>query len=74
MEQTVERLRRRVHQLNNDLVRVTEILALNPDSITKLRPKLASISEAIEKAHTVLDELEPEDSPPRTIRHTDSLD
>jgi predicted nuclease with TOPRIM domain len=63
MEQTVERLRRRVHQLNNDLVTITEILELNPDSITKLRPKLASISEAIEKAHTLLHELEPEDPP-----------
>jgi archaellum component FlaC len=74
MEQTLERMRRRLHQLDNDLVRITEILARNHNSITKLRPKLEAVSEAIKKVHSLLDELEPEDSPTRTIRHTDSLD
>jgi hypothetical protein len=68
MEQAVERLRCGVHQLNNDLVRITELLALSPDSITKLRPKLNAVSDAIKKVHTLLDELEPEDSPTRTLR------
>jgi hypothetical protein len=72
MEQTVERVRHSLHQLNNDLVRITEILALSPNSITKLRPKLEAVSEAIKEVHSILDELEPEDSPTRTIRHTRS--
>jgi Leucine-rich repeat (LRR) protein len=70
MEQTVESLRHSLRQLNSDLVRITEILALNPNSITKLRPKLKAVSEAIKEVHSTLDELEPEDSPTRTIRHT----
>ena len=70
MEQELERLRRRLHQLNNDLVRITEILALNPNAITKLRPKLKAVSEAIKEVRSTLDKLEPEDSPTKTIRHT----
>ena len=72
MEQEVERLRHRVHQLNSDLVRITEILALNPNSIAKLRPKLKAASKALTEVHSTLDELEPEDSPTRTIRHARS--
>jgi len=72
MEQTLERLRHRVHQLNNDLVRITEILALNPNSITQLRPKLKAASEALTEVHSTLDEVAPEDSPTRTIRYTRS--
>ena len=73
MEQTVERLRRRLRQLDNDLVRITEILALNPDSIIKLRPELEAVSEAIKKVHILLNDLEPEDSPTRAIRRAASL-
>ena len=69
MEQTLERFRRGLRRVNNDLVRITEILALNPNSITKLRPKLKIASAAIEEVHCTLDELEPEDSPTRAIRH-----
>jgi phage-related minor tail protein len=72
MEQTLERLRHRVRQLNNDLVRITEMLALNPNSITKLRSKLKAATEALTEVHSTLDELEPEDSPTRTIRDTRS--
>ena len=72
MEQAVEKLRHSLHQLNNDLVRITEILALNPNSITKLRRKLQAVSEAIKEVHSTLDELEPEDSPTRSIRHPPS--
>ena len=72
MEQTLERFRRGLRRVNNDLVRITEILALNPKSITKLRPKLRVVSEAIKEVHCILDELEPEDSPTRTIRDTRS--
>jgi hypothetical protein len=72
MEQTMERLQHRLRQMNNDLVRITEILALSPNSITKLRPKLRAVSEAIKEVHSALDELEPEDSPTRTIQHARS--
>ena len=69
MEQAMQSIRQRLRQLNFDLVRITEILALNPNSITKLRPKLIAASEAIKEVHSTLDKLEPEDSPTRTIRH-----
>jgi hypothetical protein len=72
MEQTLERFRHRLRQLNNDLVRITEILALNPTAITELRPKLEAASEAIEEVHSTLDELEPEESPTGAIRHARS--
>jgi phage-related minor tail protein len=72
MEQTIKSLQHRLRQLNNDLVRITEILALNPNSITNLAPKLQAVSEAIKEVHSTLDELEPEDSPTRIIRHAGS--
>jgi hypothetical protein len=72
MEQTLEKLRLGVRELNNDLVRITEILALSPDSINKLRPKLVAATEALKEVHSTLDELEPEDSPTRKIRRTES--
>jgi hypothetical protein len=68
MEQTLEKLRQRLRELNNDLVRITEILALNPKSITKLGPKLKAASDALKEVHSTLDKLEPEDSPTRNIR------
>jgi predicted nucleic acid-binding Zn-ribbon protein len=72
MEQTMEILRRRLRQLNNDLVRITEILALCPDSLTKLRPKLRAVSEALKDIHSTLDGLEPEYPPSKTIRRARS--
>jgi hypothetical protein len=69
MEQTLEGFRHTLRLLNNDLVRITELLALNPNCIAKLRPKLKAASEAIKEVHSTLDKLEPEDSPTRTIRH-----
>lgn len=72
MEQTLEGFRQALRQLNLDLVRITELLALNPNSIAELRPKLQAASEAIKEVHSTLDELEPEDSPTRTIRHPQS--
>ena len=58
MRQTLEMLQERFRDLNNDLARVSKILADRPEAFNDLRPTLLALGEAIKDVHAKISAID----------------